>query len=220
MRTLPLISVLALSFLPACRSTSVEDEDEVGRLAAWMRGAFTSAEQATLDPDHYFDIRLYMEPMWAERPDGPWLYVEQAATSALERPYRQRVYRLVDTPEGVRSDVYELPGDPLRFAGAWRDTSVFDDMEPEALLLRDGCSIYLVSDGTAFVGATRGKGCSSSLGGASYATSEVSVEEAVLTSWDRGFDAEGTQVWGADQGPYVFLKDDALLSEEPPAAEE
>ena len=30
----------------------------------------------------------------------------------------------------------------------------------------------------------------------------------------------GTQVWGADQGPYVFLKDDALLSEEPPAAEE
>ena len=27
-----------------------------------------------------------------------------------------------------------------------------------------------------------------------------------IVSWDRGFDAEGRQVWGAENGPYVFDK--------------
>ena len=27
-----------------------------------------------------------------------------------------------------------------------------------------------------------------------------------LLSWDRGFDAAGKQVWGAEKGPYEFLR--------------
>jgi hypothetical protein len=27
-----------------------------------------------------------------------------------------------------------------------------------------------------------------------------------MESWDRGFDAQGNQVWGATKGPYVFDK--------------
>ena len=32
------------------------------------------------------------------------------------------------------------------------------------------------------------------------------MEEEVLTSWDRGFDSNDKQVWGATSGPYVFKK--------------
>ena len=37
------------------------------------------------------------------------------------------------------------------------------------------------------------------------ATSEVVVSPGRIESWDRGFDAEGAQVWGAEKGAYVFL---------------
>ena len=40
--------------------------------------------------------------------------------------------------------------------------------------------------------------------GASYATSEVELREERITSWDRGYDGEGLQVWGATEGPYRF----------------
>jgi hypothetical protein len=48
--------------------------------------------------------------------------------------------------------------------------------------------------------------CKSSLHGVVYATSQVRITEAELYSWDRGFDAEGNQVWGAEGGSYVFRK--------------
>ncbi|MEM7306571.1 MAG: chromophore lyase CpcT/CpeT [Planctomycetota bacterium] len=204
---LPLLAIACAWTLPGCSLLALRTEADSVRLGAWMTGSFTSAAQAAAAPDDYFDIRLYMEPIWPERDDGPWLYVEQAAASALERPYRQRVYHLIDTDEGVRSDVYALPDDPLEYAGAWRTPERFDALTPDLLVLREGCSIHLVEAGGVYVGATRGEGCQSSLGGASYATSEVRVEPELLTSWDRGWDAEGEQAWGAELGPYLFVRE-------------
>jgi hypothetical protein len=34
----------------------------------------------------------------------------------------------------------------------------------------------------------------------------VEVRPDGLVSWDRGFDADGQQVWGAEKGPYVFTR--------------
>ncbi|MEM7519080.1 MAG: chromophore lyase CpcT/CpeT, partial [Planctomycetota bacterium] len=107
-------------------------------------GSFSSAAQAERDPENYVDIRLEVVPIWTEREDGPWLYVEQAAAVALERPYRQRVYQLEGGPhQGFRSTVYELPGDPLAFAGAQNDEVPLAELGPEALSLLEGCTVYL-----------------------------------------------------------------------------
>ncbi len=181
------------------------DGAEAAELAGWMTGTFSSREQALADPDNYFEVRLVMAPIWTERDDGPWLYVEQAVATALDQPYRQRVYHLVSLEEGVRSDVYELPGDPLELAGAWERTDAFAAIIPGDLSLRTGCSIHLSRmSSTSFAGATQGSSCESSLRGASYATSEVTIEPDRLSSWDRGFDVAGDQIWGATEGPYVF----------------
>lgn len=193
-------AVFTLAFLAGCASTS-----DAERAAGFMTGSFSSEAQAAEDPE-YFDIRLFMVPIWEDRSDGEWLYVEQAVATALERPYRQRVYHVVDTDEGPRSDVYTLPGDPILYAGAWRDPELFDAITPESLALREGCSIFLTPVGAHFEGSTRGKGCMSSLGEAAYATSEVIVKPGVLTSWDRGFDAQDEQAWGAVTGAYIFVK--------------
>ena len=71
---------------------------------------------------------------------------------------------------------------------------------------RPGCAVNLAWRDGAFVGATHPTACLSTLRGASYATSEVRLTEAGLTSWDRGFDAAGAQVWGAVVGPYQFVR--------------
>lgn len=177
-------------------------------LAQWMAGTYTSEAQASNDPENYFNVRLVMTPIWTERSDGRWLYVEQAMASALDRPYRQRIYQVSREGNGFESTVYTLPGDALAYAGAWQDPSRFDRLSPQMLAEREGCEIALKWDASSgsFTGSTLGNNCPSDLRGASYATSEVTITANQLTSWDRGFDASGNQVWGAQLGGYQFVK--------------
>ena len=176
------------------------------RVARWMTGSFSSRAQSMADSRNFFDIRLQVVPIWTDRGDGPWLYVEHAAADRIDRPYRQRVYHLVrEADDAVRSDVYGLPGEALSWAGAWRSPRQFDAAKPGDLKLRPGCSVYFASMSTyAYEGGTRGAACASSQSGAAYQTSRVRVEPNRLTSWDRGYDATGRQVSGAEKGPYVF----------------
>ncbi len=203
----PWILVVACSAPAEQEPASLAPPTPLQELGAWMSGTFSSAQQSATDPDGYFDIRLHMVPIWTERADGPWLYVEQAAASAPDEPYRQRVYHLVERDGGgLRVDVNEFPGDPLRFAGAWTEPSAFDALQPEDLMPRTGCSVHLERSGGGYTGSTLGEGCASTLRGASYATSFVTVTENSVTSWDRGFDGSGEQVWGPTDGPYRFQK--------------
>jgi hypothetical protein len=185
--------------------TTAEDFDT---LVNWMIGSFSSANQADSDTNFY-DIRLHMVLIWPERVDGVWLYVEQAAASNLDRPYRQRVYRLTaPTPGTFVSDIYTF-SDPLRFAGGWQKAAPLALLTPDSLTIRDGCAVWLERrrDGT-FAGATRGDGCASNLRGASYATSEVVITATGIESWDRGWDERGNQVWGATDSAYRFERSD------------
>lgn len=175
---------------------------EVARL---MEGAFSSAAQAAADPE-YFDIRLHMARIWPGASDGAWLYVEQARGDLLEEPYRQRVYRVSARPDGVVvSEVYLLPGNALDFAGAWRTPARFATLGPADLTLKEGCDVALRAAGPGrYEGGTEGTGCASERAGASYTTSVVVLDEAGMVSWDRGMDAAGAQVWGAEGGGYRF----------------
>lgn len=209
-----LLPLLAGVLLASCGSPPREVEvadSGLDTLARWMTGSFSSAMQAAEDPDNFRDVRLHMAPIWTARRDGPWLYIEQAMASSPDKPYRQRVYRLSRSgaagDETYESAVYELPGDPLRFTGAWRSPSLLDPIRPDMLVRREGCSIVLRRSDDAFIGSTVDRNCSSTLRGASYATSEVTIMKDRLISWDRGFDDEGNQKWGAETGGYVFMKE-------------
>jgi hypothetical protein len=57
-----------------------------------------------------------------------------------------------------------------------------------------------------FIGGTVGNDCASALAGATYATSEVTIGPEEIITWDKGFDADGNQVWGASKGGYVFKR--------------
>jgi CpeT protein len=179
----------------------------VNRLASLMVGVYTSREQALKDPENYRDVSLHMVRVWPERADGPWLYIEQALSTIVDRPYRQRMYRLVARPNGtIASEVYTLP-EEQRFVGAWKDIGRFAALKPDSLIPRSGCAVVLKPQANGWAGSTVGRECPSDLYGAKFATSEVRVTGDRLESWDRGYDQNGEQVWGATEGPYVFLRE-------------
>ncbi len=171
-----------------------------------MTGFFTSEQQSLADSS-YYNIHLHMTQVWTERTDGYWLYVEQAMASAAQRPYRQRIYQLFRQDDSTLvSKVYEMNA-PLRFAGAWNNTALLQQLTTDSLQARQGCAIYLRRDEKGrFSGSTPGNECLSSLRGAAYATSEVVIDKQAMTSWDRGWNQSGQQVWGAVKGGYHFVK--------------
>lgn len=208
-------ALLVLSFLAALFTggCAASHDDHAGgsiiTLRDYMVGSFSSAKQAGRDPANYRDIRLEMVQIWPNRSDGTWLYIEQAVASSLDKPYRQRIYRLTQNPNNTfTSDVYTLPEPALQYAGAWQDGNKLGSLTPNQLVLKDGCSITLTWHmcSEIFTGTTDGIGCESTLQGATYASSEVSISPFGMISWDRGFDSGGNQVWGATEGGYVFVK--------------
>ncbi|MBN2431020.1 MAG: chromophore lyase CpcT/CpeT [Acidobacteria bacterium] len=175
------------------------------QLAAWMTGEFSSKAQAESD-DSYFAIRLVMARVWPDRTDGLWLYVEQAVAETPDQPYRQRIYRLLHVGRDIyESQVYEVP-QPVKLVRAWQKPELLAELSPERLETRDGCAILLRRRGDAFVGSTLADLCRSTHRGATYATSQVTITADGMVSWDRGFDEQGHQVWGAEKGGYVFRK--------------
>ncbi len=208
-------TLLALAALAAGYGLATAVESAVGGTAPpavqevrdLLVGNFSSTQQAAADPD-YADVHLHIRQIWPGREDGPWLYVEQGLATALEKPYRQRIYQLATLPDDrVKSSVFTLP-EPARFVGAWRDPERFASVTPAELKLREGCSVWLAPTGAdgSYAGSTGGNGCASDLRGAAYATSVVTLDRHSFASWDRGFDASDTQVWGAKNGPYIFRR--------------
>lgn len=194
-----IVVVITLLCAPAGAS-----EPDLQRLAGFMTGSFSSAAQAA-ENEAFFHITLHMVPIWPDRTDGVWLYVEQAAASSPDAPYRQRVYHVRHVGEDLyASSVYTFP-DPLTHAGAWQAEAPLAGLDRADLELRDGCTIYLRPrpDGQ-FAGSTLGRLCTSELRGATWASSEVVIGPDGMVSWDRGWNDAGDQVWGAVEAGYRF----------------
>jgi hypothetical protein len=187
-----------------CGAVGAQDEaSDLDDLGEWMTGTFSSAAQAAEDPE-FFDVDLHISAIWADRGDGRWFYVEQALAEAPDLPYRQRVYRVTEVASGLfEIQVYTLP-DPGAVIGAWREETPLSDLAPENLEEREGCSIVLRRRGDAFIGSTLAWLCTSTLRGATYATSDVMITPDGMVSWDRGFDEDNRQVWGSAVGGSVF----------------
>ena len=205
-RSLAVVAALIALSLSVFGQTSKVGKKDVKKLAEMMAGEFSSEGQSKTDAA-FFHIKLRMKPIWAEKKDGRWLYVEQAASETEDKPYRQRVYHVYRQDETtIVSKVYEIK-DAANYILGWKDEAKLKALSSDSLIDRQGCAIYLKknADGT-FAGSTPGKECLSTLRGASHATSEVTIFADKLVSWDRGWDKDGKQVWGAVKGGYIFKK--------------
>lgn len=179
-----------------------------------LSGEKFSKDQASRDPDHYFNFRLLTCPA-AEMVDGSKvLYFEQAFWRTPQKPFRQRFYMVKPCPKELKCDV-ELSTYAIRDAEEYKnfcDRSKDQRPLPEEVIgdiAEHLTTIHLKrcdrGKRCLYEGSTPTGGFPNSWNGASYSTSELSVlRNNEIHVWDRGYDDDGNQVWGPKDGPYEF----------------
>lgn len=199
--------IIILSFFYNCKNETkpeVKEDTELKELFTLMQGSFDSQIQAEIDST-YYNISLHMYPIWEDK--GNFLYVEQALNSNQNKPYRQRIYEVTRASDSTFSSaIYKLDVDSL-WIGKWNNPKAFDSISLKDIALKEGCEVILKRFApNQFIGKTGDDTCSSTMRGASFARSEVEILVDKIISWDRGFDAEGNYVWGAEKAGYIFNK--------------
>jgi CpeT protein len=182
-------------------------------VASSLSGNFTSSEQALQDPE-FFDINLFSCPALVEAEDSQsplvkYLYVEQAVSSSLQAPYRQRIYRVSgiegETVDTVKSEIFLL-NTPEKYIGMCAKPLSERLVKSSEIKGRD-CFVTLTKNAEGnFSGQTPEGGCPSTFRGAVKAESIVTLLPNGLNAWDRGYDAAGNVVWGPTKGPYEFRR--------------
>jgi len=188
--------------------------DHTRLVAQSLTGQKFSRDQASRDPDNYFNIRLMTCPA-AEMVDGSKvLYFEQAFWRTPQKPFRQRFYMVKPCPKELRCDV-EVSSYAIRDVeeyGNFCDRPKDQRPLPEEVIgdiAEHLTTIYLKrcerGKRCLYEGSTPPGGFPNSWNGATYCTSELAiVKNNEIHTWDRGYDDDGNQVWGAKEGPYEF----------------
>ena len=108
------------------------------------------AAQAAEDTS-YFNIELEMVRIWPKRKDGAWFYVEQAAATSKEKPYRQRVYHVQELNDSnFTSDILTIKSGEALF-GAYKDPLLLEQLRMDSVEVLDGCTITLHRKGDSYV---------------------------------------------------------------------
>lgn len=130
--------IFIISLLSISRVLSAQSDD-LQLVSTWMQGIFDSHEQHVKDTANYFDIHLEIVPVWIVRKDAIWFYVEQAVAGSLDKPYRQRIYRLTEVEDGLFESKVYLLKDPLRFA---QHPDLVEVLSPDSITEKEGCSVF------------------------------------------------------------------------------
>jgi len=181
-------------------------DEDLQLLAKWMAGAFSNQAQARKAQTYDYTY-LYIMPIWKEKTDGFWFYVEQVMADQNDQPFRQSVYHL----DRVNKDLLEYRiysiHNETQFARSYEKPELLNKLTPDMIMIRSGCSVILRRlNEESFAGSTLGEGCPSEIRGALYTTSQVVINEHQMINWDRGYDRGGKQVWGATMGGFIFAK--------------
>lgn len=127
----PALAFIASLFLLVSRGLA--EPSTLEHLTVFLTGSFSNANQARGD-QNFRAATLHISPIWTDRADGPWLYLEQALADAPAHPYRQLVYQLATRPDhALEVRIFELP-DPIAATGAWKDPALLAKLTPSSTL--------------------------------------------------------------------------------------
>jgi len=205
MKKLLLFSILSL-FLSGCKSKEICDI-ELYNFVRLLNGHFSSKEQAEQESG-YYDISLTNISIWKNR-TGFWIYQELFNSKTPSTIYYQRILKIERLDSiTIRSLSYILPNQK-KYSNGWKDPSIFNDLNIKTLEAREGCEIYFQKKTSSiYQGKTNNRTCSSTnlMKNVDYITSSIILSQDRISSWDRGYDNNGKQVWGKIQGPYKYKR--------------
>ncbi|WP_299215988.1 chromophore lyase CpcT/CpeT [uncultured Aquimarina sp.] len=202
-RSLLFLSLLIITI--SC-STKIEHDSQLEDLTEFLSGKFSSKKQAK-EESGYFAVCLINIPIWKDRP-GYWFYQELYDEKNSTSIYNQRIINFQKLDSTTINSINYIIPNQKRYINGWKDISMFDNLTIDSLKNREGCDVYFKKEtSTIYHGKTKNGTCSSSLSNKiSYTTSNIVISKNKITSWDRGYDIQGKQVWGSIQGPYKFIR--------------
>jgi hypothetical protein len=222
---LPSFFLVALFFVILNYSLLLNQEDYIQSMAFspqllslgnYLAGVFDNQQQALAEPAWYVHLRLWHTPIALFPEDSLTLFAEQANIVNLDRPYRQRIMRLMEVADAnvpLKVQYYMLK-DPIAFIGAGRNPSLLNNLTPDQLELLPSCVLYVSSQILAFncyqfvATPPPDTVCSFTYGGNTVHVSlGFEVTEGSFLSYDKGIDSRTRKAtWGAILGPYCYKK--------------
>jgi hypothetical protein len=178
-------------------------EQQVQDVVEHLVGVMDTSAQAATQTDAP-DVRMTTCQIRVPDSEAIFLYQEQALSQNLDSPYRQRFLRLAPSAEGdiVESKAYK----PLN-SETWTrlcDRAPEDRTVQESEMEDVQCSVFLMPANEMYIGNTQAGGCETNVRGAVRITNTILLHSAGMDTWDRGLDALGNQVWGADGQAYQY----------------
>ncbi|KAG6754298.1 hypothetical protein POTOM_042323 [Populus tomentosa] len=195
-----------------------------------LTGEKFSKEQASRDPDNYFNIRYFfycfvyffnhlvnvvmLTCPAAEMVDGSKVLYFEQVSFVYCTAFMFRFYMVKPCPKELKCDV-EVGSYAIRDAEEYKnfcDRSKDQRPLPEEVIgdiAEHLTTIHLKrcdrGKRCLYEGSTPPGGFPNSWNGATYCTSELAIlKNNEIHTWDRGYDDGGNQVWGVKEGPYEF----------------
>lgn len=210
--SLALISPLALAqngqqTEPAAQATTRQpfipswSDEGIAKVADMLSGAWeTTQPVAEFGAEAQGETNIIMEigPVPVEGVPNA-LYAEVARSDDPGSPYRQAIFSLYRYKDAIRLRTYEFrtPGGVQgALVGTWAAPELFPKVSRESLIAT--LDVELKPSGGGFAGSTPYP-YPTGRDGAVEMTSQVELSPTRLITADRGYDANGNVVWGADE---------------------
>ena len=188
------------------KKSPLQKDTDLSQLAAWMTGVFNNHKQANHNLA-YADVQQAIIPIWQDREDGYWFYIQQMVSEQQDGLVRQRVYHL----SRINHDLMEIKifslKHPAEHVEALNNPSLLSSLSTDMITPQQGCSIILRRlNAESFAGSTLGEGCPGEFPGGTYSTSQLVITAHQMISWERDFDRSGKQISGATMSGYILIK--------------
>jgi hypothetical protein len=182
-------------------------DPEYAKIAGMLSGSWKSSKPVQVGAES-FDVMMSVAPV-ALGDLKDCLYAEVARADAIDRPYRQAIWRFHKVQGKTRIQTLEFrrkAGELMSVVGMWAAPDAFPKLNMSDLVAT--LDIELATDGAGFKGATP-HAYPTSVGGAVEMTSQISFNGTTFTSADRGLGSDGSVVWGPASGEsYAFARVD------------
>jgi hypothetical protein len=203
----PWVMAIALMGVTIAPLPARNDEADADRIVEWLSGRMDLSAQVARNPaavPPLVNVHMVGCVMTVAGSSERWVYQEQFLPDHRTEPYRQRFLKIVPTATGAVSETY-VPLELARWVGLC-DRPRAERVAPAEAARPGQCRVSLQRDGAHYRGETQPGGCPTTARGAKYTMNVIRLGAEGMDTHDRGFAADGRQLWGSDGAPYEFRR--------------
>ena len=185
----------------AMAQTQPLSQQDVAAVVGHLTRTMDTTAQAARNP-RYVGVTLTTCPVQVSGQEGVYIYQEQTLVEAPDSPYRQRFLQIALSADATRVESRTFkPTMPDVRTGICQRAEPTVDAEALGNMV---CVVALRPAPLGYVGSTPSDGCPVNLQGAVRLTNTIVLHRDGMDTWDRGYNDQGVQVWGARAEPYRY----------------